>query len=509
MITATQEGTYNLSADSSSRQAALSRGAVMAVVLMIGYCALVSVLVVGLLWMAYADTVRPDAAPGRILLWVVATALVLWMVLPQADGFDPLGARILPEDEPALFAVIERVARQTGQPMPAEVYLVNDVGASAAWRGGIAGFGSRRVLLLGLPLMDAVSVQELEGILAHEFGHCQGGTVVLGPWILRTRTAIASSMPLQRSAAASVFAWFGSLFLRATRDVSRRQELVADEVAVRLAGSATMISALRTVHTRSMAYRTYMQQELQPVLELGYLPPVGAGFRRFLDAPGTSAYVGAVLQYEEALGEPDPLDAHPSLKDRITALEHLPQQSAGDTRRASSLLSDVIRWEHFIFGAIDSSGSWGLQPLEWDQVADAVYLPLWRARADSHGHLLRGDTIGTLPTTSDHFVALGAKIPGRGKDASNERACLDRAGHLILAAIAVRLAEDGWSVTALPGDETILRRNGHELRPYSELRAVLDGRVPASRWRERCAELGISSVPLWGAAGSAHDGTNG
>ena len=508
MITATQDGAYDLSRDSSPREAALSHGAVIAVALMIGYCALASVLVAGLLWMAGAETVRPDAAPGRILLWVAAAALALWTVLPRTDRFDPPGRRVPPEDEPALFAAIEKVARQTGQPMPADLYLVNEVGASVASRGGIAGFGRRRVLLLGLPLIEAVSVQELEAILAHEFGHAHDGTVPLGPWIHRTRTAIARSVPPVRSAAASVFAWYGALFLRATHAVSRRQELVADQVAARHAGGAAMISALRTVHTMSLAYRTYMQQDLQPVLERGCLPPVGAGFRRFLDAPGTCAYVGAVLQYEEALGDPDPHDTHPSLKDRITALEQLPQASPGDTRRASSLLTDVIRWERSVFGAIDSSGSWELRPLEWDQVAHMVYLPLWRARVDAHGHLLRGHTIGTLPATSAGFVALGSMVSAGDGDAPTERACLDRAGHLILAAIAVRLAEHGWSVTALPGEETILRWNGHELRPYSELRAILDGRVPASRWRERCAELGIADVPLWGAAGSAHHGMN-
>jgi hypothetical protein len=62
------------------------------------------------------------------------------------------------------------------------------------------------------------------------------------------------------------------------------------------------------------------------------------------------------------------------------------------------------------------------------------------------------------------------------------------------------MAALGWSVEASPGDETILRSNGRELRPYSQLRAVLDGRAPSSQWRERCAALGIADVPLWGAS---------
>jgi hypothetical protein len=262
-----------------------------------------------------------------------------------------------------------------------------------------------------------------------------------------------------------------------------------------------MISGLRALHETSVAYQTYVQQELQPVLERGYLPPVGAGFAHFLDAPGMNAYLGAVVQYETAQGGTDQLDTHPSLEERLAALENLPEGSAGDMRRASSLLTDMAHWERLVFRASPEiewcSGS--LEPLEWDQVVDAVYMPLWRARVDSQGHMLRNYTIGTLPTTSAEFVELGSRLSG-GHDAPvTDRARLDRAGQLILAAIAVRVAALGWSVDALPGHETILRLNGHELRPYSELRAVLDGRVPASRWRERCTELGIADVPLWGA----------
>ena len=507
MFTATQDRTYNLSSKSSSRQTSPSRGAVMAVVLTAAYCTVAVVLISVLLWMAATEVSRPDAAPGRIMFWVAAVALVLWAALPRPDRFDPPGSRVVSGDEPALFATIEDVARQTGQQVPAEVYLVNDVSATVTSRGGFAGFGTRRVLLLGLPLMEAVSVQELKALLAHEFGHSHDGTVRLGRWIHRVRTAVVTSMPPPQSAAASVFAWYGNLFLRATQDAARCQELVADAVAARLVGANALISALRTVHARAMAYRTYIQQELQPVVDRGCLPPEGVGFRRYLDAPGMAGYLDAVIQCEPAFGEPEPLDAHPPLKDRIAALEELATHAAGDTRRATALLTDVIVWEHSIFCAISSWSA--LQPLDWDQVADAVYVPLWRARVDSHGHLLRGQTIATLPTTSAEFAALGSKMSGRGKDAPTDRACIERAGHLILAAIVVRLAERGWSVTALPGEETILRGNGHELRPYSELRAVLDGRVTASRWRERCVELGIADVRLWGAAGGGHDGASG
>jgi hypothetical protein len=115
------------------------------------------------------------------------------------------------------------------------------------------------------------------------------------------------------------------------------------------------------------------------------------------------AYIGAVVQYEGAQGATDPIDTHPSLHERIAALKDLPEGSTGDMRRASELLTDIVRWEHLVF-RISAAPEWSsgsLEPLEWNQVVDAVYMPLWRARVDSRGHLLR-----TLQSVARHRAAV-------------------------------------------------------------------------------------------------------
>jgi hypothetical protein len=145
----------------------------------------------------------------------------------------------------------------------------------------------------------------------------------------------------------------------------------------------------------------------------------------------------------------------------------------------------------------------GLEPLEWDKVADAVYMPMWRSRVDRHGHVLRAYTIATLPTTTAELVKLGSSLFDGEQDEITDRDRVGRAWQLITAAIALRLTSLGWTVEVLPGDEVVLRRDGHELRPFSELQAVMDGRGPSSRWRDRCAALGIAELPLWGAAARA------
>ena len=97
----------------------------------------------------------------------------MWSLVPRVDRFTPPGPRLDRATHPRLFDLIQRVAVATRQEMPAEVYLLNEVNAWVTERGGVMGFGSRRVMGIGLPLMQSVSVAEFEAIIAHEFGHCR------------------------------------------------------------------------------------------------------------------------------------------------------------------------------------------------------------------------------------------------------------------------------------------------------------------------------------------------
>jgi heat shock protein HtpX len=478
------------------------RRAAITLILMVSFYAIALGLIFGLLAIAVAQ-IASEGFQARVGLGcVLAAGCLLWAVVPRSDTFEAPGPAVEKSKEPQLFAALESVAEKTGQELPAEVYLVDDVNAFVTSRGGVMGFGSRRVMGLGLPLMQAVSVQEFMAILAHEFGHYHRGGVALGPWIHKTRVAIGRTIQqLESNVLQFLFVWYGKLFLRVTHAISRNQELVADEIAARAAGAGAMISGLRTVHATSVAYHNYVQQELAPVVQRGYLPPVSAGFTRFLGISGMDAFLDVVVQYEEEQGATDPLDTHPSLKDRIAALRKLPEGTNGDTRRASALLSDVLEWERRVHGP-EAGPEWArdLEPIEWDRVVEAVYMPMWRARVDHHGHLLRAYTIGTLPTTTAEFVELGSLLFEDDEEQQvTDHARLGRAWQLIVAAVALRLTALGWLVEALPGNETILRRGSDDLRPYSELQAVLDNRLSVSQWHDRCRSLGIADVRLWGA----------
>ena len=169
--------------------------AVLAVVLMIGFYLLALGIASGLLWIPYAELVYAHRiTPKLAVICLVGGVAILWAVLPRFDKFIAPGPKLERDRHPKLFKELDAVARATNQAMPAEVYLAPNVNAWVMQRGGLMGFGSRRVMGLGLPLMRSLTCSQFRAVLAHEFGHYHGGDTKIGPWIYKTRGAIVRTV---------------------------------------------------------------------------------------------------------------------------------------------------------------------------------------------------------------------------------------------------------------------------------------------------------------------------
>ena len=471
----------------------LVQRAALAVVLMVSFYALALGIAGALLWIPYEAYANEVRLPIKITLICVALAgTIIWAVLPRIDRFVPPGPALSPVDSPQLFEVLNSVASSTEQTMPAHVYLVNDVNAFVTQRGGVMGFGSRRVMGIGLPLMQALTVQEFKAVLAHEFGHYHAGDVSIGPWIYKTRAAIGRTIhQLGEGSLQKIFIAYGNLFLRVTHAVSRRQEFIADEVAAHAAGAAVMASALRKVHGAAVAFHNYWRGEVSPVLNSGYLPPLAAGFARFVQVESVSSNMATAIQTEEAEGESNPYDTHPPLGERVAALKALPQGQWGDTRPAVSLLGDPQRWERRLLAtAINEEWARSLKPVGWDNVVGTVYVPMWRQGVKENARVLAGITLTRLPFAGG-FAANGMFREG-------DQALLHQI-HVVNMALSLALLDAGWTVSTSPGEEVVFRRDTHEMRPFAELMGVAMGKLTAEQWAARCVELGIDSVALGGA----------
>ncbi|MFM8287785.1 MAG: M48 family metalloprotease, partial [Planctomycetaceae bacterium] len=108
-------------------------------------------------------------APGLVGLGLFIT-LLKPLFAGWWDGEDPR----IPLDrkaQPLLFAFVDRLCDALGSPRPHAIYVDEQPNASAGLVGVSGLLNNRLQLTLGLPLVAGMPLQNLTGILAHEFGH--------------------------------------------------------------------------------------------------------------------------------------------------------------------------------------------------------------------------------------------------------------------------------------------------------------------------------------------------
>jgi Zn-dependent protease with chaperone function len=486
--------------------------ATLAVALLVGYYALAVAIAGALLFVPYAEHVYGNRVHLRLALFcVVGAFLILKAMVPRRDVFTPPGPRLTARAHPELFSLIDDVARETGQEKPAEVYLVADVNAFVTERGGMMGVGSRRVMGIGLPLLEVLSVAELRAVIAHEFGHFVGGDTRLGPWIYRTRLAIGrtlESLGEHSSLLGKPFEWYGLGFLRVTHAVSRQQEYVADAVAARVAGVAAARNALRRIAGAAAAYNSFWASELAPALHRGYRPPLASGFGQFLRAPTMAPHVAAAVDAELREGKSDPYDTHPSLRERLAALDRLRAVPAAKPdpnaeRSAITLVADVDTLEAALIAMVPVAERTRLTPVTWEE-APGIVLPVgWRETVALHRAGLAGLTPEQLPALARTPNALAARLriaPGEAH-APEERAAQAMAA--VGSALSLALHERGAAADgdvprlhAPPGEPVAFHVGARIVLPFGVVPQLADGTLADAEWAAQCDAAGIAGVDL-------------
>ncbi len=165
-----------------------------------------------------------------------------------------------PDEHQALWATMKKVAARVGTAPAERIVLVSEPTIAVRREGGalrkLFG-GGERVLVLGLPATHGMTVDDLEAILAHEFGHFSLRVTRWRRTLRLVRFALDVSRPPTRKRAFAdpnerppiqwlrlcnpgfwMFAFFAALFLRMTRGFTQAREVMADIEAVRLYGSA-------------------------------------------------------------------------------------------------------------------------------------------------------------------------------------------------------------------------------------------------------------------------------
>jgi heat shock protein HtpX len=447
------------------------------------------------------------------LFGLIVAGGLLWSLVPRTDKFTPPGPQLSRSQQPRLFAELEAIAASLNEPMPKEVYLTGEVNAWVADRGGMLGFGSRRVMGLGIPLMSVLTVSQFRAVLAHEFAHYYGGDTSLGPWVYKTKMAMVRTFQTMGSVGAlarfavlavmhlvvsGILRAYFAIFLRATNLVSRKQEFRADELACLVVGPKPLMDGLRVIHGAGPAWVPYWNSEVSSLVNSGVVPPLSDGFSRFLAAPGIAPLVAANIEKELQEGKASPYDTHPPLRERIAAAELLPPASApDDPRLASQLLEQPEEVDKLFLQALNPSLQTAtLRSVPWDQIKNEVTVPSWRKLVSEHGNKFGSVTLESVPDLLPKLFDIGEKLPnprGRLLD-RNQKASY--AAELVAVGLALAMLENGWDLQYQPGVFRF-QRDGNVINPFEEVNNLFTQKASPETWAARSREWGVSQVVIF------------
>ncbi|MBD7999246.1 M48 family metallopeptidase [Oerskovia gallyi] len=318
--------------------------AALSVLMLVGFYVVALAMVVGLgaatVW-AFSEHAGPGAAKLGFLTVVVAVGLVvaLWKVARAKPSPEP-GVVLSPSDAPELWSTVRELADVAQTRVPDEIRLVADVNAAVSEETRLLGLvGGKRHLYIGVPLLQAMSVAQMRSILGHELGHYSQQHTRLGAVTYRGRSAIMATV---QELSGNLVGWFlkqyAKLYVLVSAAVSRRQELEADQISVRVAGRSTAQSALREVPLVDTAWTFYERQYIGLGWENGYAPTsadVFGGFARILEARDAEL---ASMREETPDEQHSRWDTHPAIGLRIAAMEKMPEGSVTVDERPASVL---------------------------------------------------------------------------------------------------------------------------------------------------------------------------
>lgn len=298
--------------------------------------ALLAVLLIGvydMLFVAKGDGIVNWIIRFLFIVWVVAATPIVLLALSFVifPARIPQGRELTGTEAPQLFRMLAALhERLQGAPIH-HVLITKEFEASIVQcaRFGLLG-GYRNYLVLGLPLLNALSAEELLAVVAHEYSHLSGKHNKVDRWVYRLRptfgawferiSARRDSNAVNRFIADQMER-YAPYYNAYTQILARQHEYQADTVSRELAGAETSAAALIRMSLLANWVHGIFWPKLQAQSTQHETPPFMpyAAMRKLLmmttDEWATKERLNAVWK-----AEADVYDTHPSLSERVTAL---------------------------------------------------------------------------------------------------------------------------------------------------------------------------------------------
>jgi Zn-dependent protease with chaperone function len=422
----------------------------------------------------------------------VAGAIVVGLFKAlKRPRFEPYGVRLNESEQPHFWGLVRDLANRVGTKPPDEIWLVPEVNAAVAEDSRLLGLiGGRRYMLVGLPLLLALTTDQLRAVLGHELGHYSHSHTRLGAINYRGRMTIIATMgQLKRANPVRwLFAGYARIYFLVESAVSRRQELEADQAAGVIAGRRATQTALHEVEVLAAAWGFYLNNYVGQGLDHDLAPrQVFPGFSKFLS--GRQQELNE-LRKQDLPGKSSRWDSHPATPERIAALASAPDVGVyNDNRPSWQVFVDIQGLvAHLERQSLDFGDR---QALDWPEYTMRSVLASEQERADAMFRALSRIT-GRTPESFETvlWACENGQFSRLWDDLNNANAPEGGFAAIItVAAIrsgAVRV-EHRWDAPA-----RMLTRDGSEFDASQILEPLVDGSpADAAKVRTMLRDLGV------------------
>ena len=292
------------------------------------YLAMVVLVLLALTALAVLSAVYLKLIAIKLIL--VATAPLILVLRAMWVKFrPPQGIELTRASAPDLFAAVAELRRRLRTPPIHHILLTADFNAAVTQMPRLGLFGwHRNYLLVGLPLMKALTVEQFRAVLAHELGHLSRGHARTSNWVYRLRLiwgrldqAFSQTRHWSSGLIRPLLKRFIPYFSAVSFPLARANEYEADAAAVLLTSAATAAQALTSVAVTDC----YLRERYWPAIHSAAkeVPqPTFAPYSNF--APGSAEALppGERLRWQAAAiaAKTSYADTHPSLTDRLRAI---------------------------------------------------------------------------------------------------------------------------------------------------------------------------------------------
>jgi heat shock protein HtpX len=264
------------------------------------------------------------------LLWIVGSAFLgpngFWWGFILAAGFNIVAyffsdklalsasrARPVTEQElPQVYAIVRRLALQTNMPMPS-IYMIDSQQPNAFATGRSP---KKSAVAVTAGIVQLLSVDELEGVLAHELAHVRNRDILI--------SSIAAMIAAALTMVARMAFWFG-------RGDSRDNPLgaVGAIVSLLVAPIAAMLIRMAISRTREFqADETGAETTGRPMMLASALQKISDGASRIpmkVNPATAQLYIENPMKAIRGRGLMSLLSTHPPTEDRIQRLTQMAQ----------------------------------------------------------------------------------------------------------------------------------------------------------------------------------------